>query len=147
VSPALRDRIGALLCLGAAVWAGRLALGYPLEDMGEPGSGLFPFASALGLGVLALVLLLRPGRTADPAEGPIARGKVAGYVAELATYALLLEPLGHLIVTGLTLGLIMLVLERIAWPRALAVTAGAVLLSWLLFERLLGVPLPRGPLG
>ncbi len=126
---------------------GWLALGYRLEDLGEPGSGLFPFASTLGLGALALLLLLRPTGEPGAEGGPVAWGKVAGYVLALAAYALLLEPLGHLLVTALTLGAIMLGLERIPWPRALAVTAGAVLASWLLFERLLGVPLPHGPLG
>ncbi len=89
---ARRDRAGALLCLALAGWAGWLALGYRLEDLGEPGSGLFPFASTLGLGALALLLLLRPTGEPGAEGGPVAWGKVAGYVLALAAYALLLHP-------------------------------------------------------
>ena len=145
-----RDQAGALLCLAVAGYGAWAGLGWGLRDdlTGEPGSGLFPFLAALGLGALALVLLARPGLAPDEeaeGDGPPNRRRVAGYVVALLAYALLLEPLGHLLVTALVLSFVMLGLEFVRPRTAIAITAGAVLFSWLLFERLLQVPLPRGP--
>ncbi len=147
-----RDRLGALLCLAIAVYAAVAALPWGLRDplTGEPGSGLYPLLSALGLGALAVVLALRPGRDApDGGEeghaGPFQPFKLAGYISALLAYAVLLEPLGYLIVTAGVLVFIMRVLEGIATSRVVALTAGALVGSWLLFERLLQVPLPHGP--
>jgi len=144
-----RDRIGALLCLAVAGYGAWAGLGWGLWDgfTGEPGSGLFPGLAALALGALALALFLRPSLAAEEAaeEGPHDRRRVAGYVAALLAYAVLLEPLGYLIVTALVLLVVMLRLEGVQPRLALSVTLAALLLSWLLFERLLQVPLPRGP--
>ena len=41
----------------------------------------------------------------------------------------------------------LLSLARARGYRRVSLETGAVLVSWLLFERLLGVPLPHGPLG
>lgn len=144
-----RDRIGALLCLAVAGYGAWAGLGWGLWDgfTGEPGSGLFPVAAALALGVLALLLLLRPGAATEEAaeEGPPDRRRVAGYVGALLAYAVLLEPLGYLIVTAFVLLVVMLGLEAVRPRLAVSVTLAALLLSWLLFERLLQVPLPHGP--
>lgn len=152
VTDRMRDRVGALACLAVAVYAAITALPWGLRDpmTGEPGSGLYPLLTALGLGGLAAVLALRPGRRApggeaEAAEGPLRPFKLAGYVAALLAYAFLLEPLGYLIVTAGAMFFIMRVLEGIASARVLVLTAGALVGSWLLFERLLQVPLPRGP--
>lgn len=138
----MASRAGALLMLALALAGGWLALGYGLSDFGQPGSGLFPALACAALGVLALPLLWR-GDTL--AREPVAWGKLSGYVVAAGGYALALEPLGHLLASALVLGFVMLVLERLRWPLALGVTAASVAGAWALFERLLQMPLPRGP--
>ena len=136
--------------------AGWRALGYGLWNRFEPAPGLFPFMVCLMAGVCALFALagividhrigIEP-ETEEAPEGPMLWRKILIYIAALLLWPLAFGPLGWLFSTGLGLLLLMRFAEDMSWRASVVVTAGALLASWLLFVRLLEVPLPRGVLG
>lgn len=143
-----RDAVAAaamlLFAAAAAVEAARLL---PYGVIRNPGPGFFPWWTSLGLGFLSLVLLgssLR-GRPALPTEGAGGRwGRVAGVLAVLGVYALVLEPIGYPITTFLLVLFMLRVTEPHPWPVALGVALLAAGGSYLVFGVWLKVPLPAG---
>lgn len=143
----------AVMIGGLGVLAGWQAWGYALWRGKAPGEGLYPFAVAVALVLLAawfareaLVSPEADPAGADPEDGPPAYGKVAVYLAGLAAFGLLLEPVGWVSVTAVVLLVILRVAEDIAWSPAIGVVASTVALTHLIFERLLALPLPHGVL-
>jgi hypothetical protein len=61
--------------------------------------------------------------------------------------ALALERLGYRLTMAVVLAFLLLVVERQRWAVGLAVTIAIAWGSFLLFDTLLRVPLPRGPFG
>jgi len=127
---------------------------HAMWDFFEPGPGLFPLAAALlvaGSAALALAAALRArlrgaaaaGAAAEPAqvaEWP----RLLVYAAVAILWPLAFEPLGFLLSSALALLAAFRIGERMAWPASLLFAGATVLAGWLLFERMLGVPLPRG---
>lgn len=127
----------ALLALGALA----LSLRYPLWEFVQPGPGLFP-AIAAGLSALCAIaaMLLRFPRegTAEPTEWP----RLLVYGAVVLGWCAAFAPLGFAASSFLALLILLRVGEGLRWPLALGFAAITVALGWLLFARLLGVPLP-----
>ena len=73
--------------------------------------------------------------------------RLAGYVAGIAFFALALEPLGALITIALLFLFMLKLVERRSWFSSITLTAVAVVGTWIVFGRMLSVPLPRGFLG
>jgi putative tricarboxylic transport membrane protein len=124
--------------------AGLAALAYAWElgfwSAGAPGAGMMPaIAGAL---LLAANLSDLPGATGERGISVPGR-RVAGHLAGL----FLLVPLSPLI--GMVPALAVLsfailhFVEQLAATRAAVIAVAAALGSWLLFERLLSVPLPK----
>lgn len=138
---------------GAGAWR---ATQYKLWDF-EPGAGLFPFIICLCVVVFSLLALAArlSGQVADkPAdpddathEGPVLWGKLVTYVAVILIWPWIMSPLGFLVSTGLALLVLARVAERMNWLQTALMAAGSVSACWLVFERLLGVALPRGVIG
>jgi putative tricarboxylic transport membrane protein len=137
------------------LWAALEAWGYGLWRARAPGEGLYPFIVALSLMGLASASLvqgafvrttasLRPGFDDD--AGPPQWRKIAIYLAGLAALAGLLPALGYWIVTAAVLVLILRGAEGLSWRLTFAVTAASSLVTYVVFERLLGLPLPRATL-
>lgn len=155
--PAARgDLVGAvaflLLALAGVVQSLRLSLG----GWHNPGPGLFPLVLSAVLGGLAVALVVvAVGRRGRPAEAPPPEAPSAGATPRSAWWALvsllafyaLLEPLGFLATSVLLLVVLLRAIARQRWPVTLAVSVGASLSSYLLFDRLLQLPLPRGVIG
>ncbi|HYF54648.1 MAG TPA: tripartite tricarboxylate transporter TctB family protein [Salinarimonas sp.] len=142
----------AAIVLGAlAAWACAEAVGYGLWRGRSPGEGLYPFIAAAAVATMALAFAVQAVTDpADPpredADAPPAWAKVAVYLAGLLAFGLALEPLGWLPVTAGVLLLILKVAERLPWSVSLGVVAATVAATHVVFERLLGLPLPRGVL-
>ncbi|MFC3125650.1 tripartite tricarboxylate transporter TctB family protein [Pseudoroseomonas globiformis] len=143
-SSPLPDRVLALALLGVAMLAARHAARLEVPFAADPlGPKVFPAVIAALLGAASLTLLLRPGLGWESAGRPW-RG-LACILAMLA-YAPLLSPLGFILATGL----LCLVIARafggssMQCGMAALVTAPAL---FLLLDRLLDLPLPRGPFG
>jgi tripartite tricarboxylate transporter TctB family protein len=125
---------------------------YPIWSMGQPGPGLLP-AIAAGIMAIAALLALVPRRRmaaaidADEphanAEAPVNRGKVLAYMAGLVMMPPAVVAIGMLPALGLFVLVILRFVEQASTKRAVVAAAGAVVGSWLLFEVLLRVSLPR----
>ena len=73
--------------------------------------------------------------------------RLAGVVAGLALIALLLTRVGFVASGLLTMLVLLKWVERSTWVEALLLSVGSVAAVVALFDRLLGMPLPRGPWG
>lgn len=140
----MSDRVFGVLLLIASVAYGLMASGYRVR-FGDPlGPTIFPLILAVPTGLLSLVLIFRP----DP-EPSWVRG--AGLNRQLSTlsvlvaYIFLLEPAGFLLSTAVAVLLLALLLGA---PPGRALLTGAITSSilYLLFNNLLGLPLPGGVL-
>jgi hypothetical protein len=147
------NRIAGWLGLGAivlvAIPAALPALRYGVFDEDGPGPGLFPLLSiALILAAGLMVALEGAARVAAPAEGAAAEaqgaptpGRLAVYVLVLIGWALLLQPLGHLVASSAAMTALLWI-GGVRLLAALAIAAAATLASHGLFVALLDVPLP-----
>jgi putative tricarboxylic transport membrane protein len=144
------DRIsGVTLAVVAVVvleetWRLRL----PLGTLANPGPGYVPVLLALGVLIAGVLLatLSRSSATLAEAGWNEWRHSVA-IVAVCAFAALGLERLGYRLTMGLVCAILLGVVER---KRLLTTALVAVALAagtYFLFDTLLRVPLPRGPLG
>lgn len=143
-----RDVIGGGIFLLIATYALVMSYRYELWSVGEPGSGLYPFSVSALLALVSILLvagaLRRSPRSADVGGD---RRRLLAYLAALAGFAVGFPLAGHVLTTAAAFLFLLLAVERVGWRRAVWVTIASVAGSWLLFERLLGVPLPRGLLG
>jgi len=125
-----------------------------LFQLGSPAPGLFPFAFGVLLAATAAISLvvdvvafLRPAPAA-PAERvdekPGGAVRVAGYLVVGSGWTLVLSTLGFVLSTLAGLMLMMAVVERMHWRTSLGISAAAAAGAWLLFVKLLAVPLPTG---
>lgn len=130
------------LAIGIAFMAGsvRLKIGVPTE----PQPGFFPFFDGIILIVLSALFLLQVwrGRAGDsPAFGKV--GGPAIVVLTLILYVAALETLGYIITTAILSAVVLRVMETKPMVLVLVSLILAVV-SYLLFDRLLGVTLPPG---
>lgn len=143
----------AAVLIGAAAYA--LTLPFPEMPDGHPGPALFPrlLAGLLVIfGALLAVQGLRAAATTPLADAEVRstadrRGLLdaALVVGAVAAYILLVERLGF-VLTVLLLDLLLMLRLRVQPVLAIAVAAPLAVGVYLLFARLLLVPLPRGPL-
>jgi putative tricarboxylic transport membrane protein len=142
------DRVAgaALAVLGAIVlWQSRAL---PLGSLATPGPAYMPvaLASLLVLGGLAIAVL---GGAAPPLSG-VEHGEWRHALAILvacAFAALALERLGYRLTIGAVLLFLLAVVERKRAAGALLFAAAFAAGTFILFDTLLRVPLPRGPWG
>jgi len=136
---------GLALALGVAVWF--FAGTFPELDDGYPGPGLFPRIIAVGLALSGLGLLIRafrrPGE-ASPAtnQTPLlpAAARVAAGLALVALYPLLQGLIGFIpTVSALSFGVAVLLGVGVVTAGVTAIVSSSLI--YLLFTRLLGVPL------
>jgi putative tricarboxylic transport membrane protein len=138
------DRLTGLALLALAVAYGIAAGGYQAM-IGDPlGPAVFPMALAIVLGLLSLYLIVRPDREPDWPRGRALLKQVLTLVAFVA-YAYLLEPVGFLVSTFVAVVALGWLLGARLWQAGAAGVAIAVVL-FVLFDTLLGLPLPAGVL-
>lgn len=144
----LADRAGLGLIVVAALAAMPLALRYQLFDEDGPGSGLFPMAAIALILVFAAIAAFErapvaEAHAAEDAEAPgrPTPGRLAVYVLVLLGWALLLQPLGHLVASFAAMTALLSV-GGVRLLVAIAIAAVATLASHGLFVTLLDVPLP-----
>jgi putative tricarboxylic transport membrane protein len=135
----------ALFCFGALLFAGTFVVetgaGASRFDVGSR------FAPQLFSGALmvfsALALIFKP-RDEDYRLG--ADAIVAVVVLLVIGYAVALPVLGYVISTFATLLLVLIAVRAGAWWRILAFSAGMTAALYFIFERVMLVGLPAGPL-
>ncbi len=133
-----------LLGLGAIVGAVRLQVGTP----SEPQPGFFPFLGGVGLVVLSSLLLVQDWRGHSSGGEPFVEVRrpllaTAGFIA----FVVMLDPLGYVLATAALSVVLLLVLGVRLGLRSLLPAVLLSIGSYLLFDRVLDVPLPEGILG
>lgn len=137
------DRVlgAALAALGLAAIIGAQTL--EVRFLGDPvGPKPFPTAAGVVLVVCGALIALRPGPpvTWPP---PSRLGAIAAAAGALALYALGMRPLGFILATALTVAIAARVFGARLVPAAL-LGLGFGTALFLLFDRVLEIPLPHG---
>jgi hypothetical protein len=121
-----------------------------------PGAGFFPLIIGLIIVLLSLILLLQyflskrvRSKKEASAKNTLEQkrttlGKVLPYALLMLLYGLLMKNVGFFITTLLFLLIILRYVERRGWRSTLLVGLFTTVMSYLLFEYWLGVPLPMG---
>jgi putative tricarboxylic transport membrane protein len=139
------DRLTGLVLLLLAVAYGVTASSYEAM-IGDPlGPAVFPLVVAIPFGLFSLYLILRPDPEPDWARGRPLLMQVLS-VLTLLLYAWLLEPLGFIVSTFIAVVVLGWLLGA-RLGQAGAGGAGIAVGLYLLFNNLLGLPLPAGLLG
>ena len=142
------DRVagGALVLVGAiALWQ---SLQLPLGSLRQPGPAYMPALLAVLLMLFGIAVAALGGATGrfSAVAWPEWRHALAIFGA-CAFAAVALERLGYRLTTGLVLAFLLGVVERKHPLVTIALAVGVAGGSFFLFNTLLRVPLPRGPLG
>jgi hypothetical protein len=129
----------ALLSL-LAISAAFIAAGYGLWAFGAPAAGLMPMAAA----ILLLAASLAALRWEIPRlVWPQGAWRKASYIGGLLLLVPAISLLGMLGALGLFCFALLYGVERLPLARSAAIAICAMMGSWLLFGRLLSVPLPK----
>lgn len=140
-----RPPLGPLALAALAGAALFMAWDYGLWSFGAPGAGLMPSLAATVLGVTSLLALQeRPAAEEEADSDP---RRLAFYMVALVVLLPAILAVGMLPALALFIVFCLKIAERMSWRATLAIAIGATVGSWLLFERLLQVQLPRGILG
>jgi len=142
------DRVAgaALVVVGlVAVWQ---SLQFPFGSLHRPGPAYVPILLAVLLIVFGLAVAALGGasRRLDAIGWEEWRHAVAIF-ATCAFAAVALERLGYRLTMSLAMAFLLLVLERKPVVSSIAVALAVGVGSFYLFDTVLRVPLPRGPLG
>ncbi len=141
----MSDRITGVVLFALAVGYGIMARGYTSDFASEPlGPASFPTLLAVLLGATSIYLIVRPGPEADWPRGAALLHQIIA-VAVLTGYAFALEPLGFLLSTAVVVAVIAVQLGT-TWLRAGILGVGGSVALFVLFDWVLGLPLPTGTL-
>jgi putative tricarboxylic transport membrane protein len=125
-----------------------------------PGPGFFPLTVGLIICLLSVILILqgilrhvrskrgqdktKRAAAVEPEHERPALLKVCSYIVLMVVYGLLMNSVGFLIITFLYLFIVLKYTENQGWRRTLLIGSIATVVSYLVFEYYLGVPLPLG---
>lgn len=147
MSTKLGDRVaaGLLLAFAVGVFAYTFTFPVPVQDL-DPGVTAFPRMVTVLIGVLALVLLVRP-REGEPLPRGRAAIRVIVTILFLCLYAVVMDSIGFVITTVVFL-LAELLLIGVRRPVLLVlVPLGVAVGLFYLFRVFLEVPLPVSGIG
>ncbi|MEO1018958.1 MAG: tripartite tricarboxylate transporter TctB family protein [Pseudomonadota bacterium] len=138
----MSDRVAGVFFLLIAIVYGGLAGNYK-SDFADPiGTEGFPFFVSLPMGLLSLALIIKPSVAADWPGGK-ALLKQAAVILILIAYAAALEPVGFPLATFVAVIFLARFLEA-TWRQCVLVGAILAVLLYVVFDPLLGLPLPLG---
>ncbi|QBM27862.1 tripartite tricarboxylate transporter TctB family protein [Hydrogenophaga pseudoflava] len=141
----MSDRVLGAVCVLASAAMAWAAQDYAAAISYEPvGPRAFPLLLACGLGLSGLWLVLRPSAGAEAFRG-VPWGPTALCAAAVLAYALLFQWLGFPLATALMAVPVGMSFGG-SWKQSLTGGAALGLVLYLLFDKLLGVVLPAGPL-
>jgi len=127
----------------------RLGLGNLLQ----PGPGFIFFWAGILLGIMSLVILIKTfikvgqAEAEKPTLGGVSYTKIILVSLGVFLYALLLEPLGFVIVTTLLFVFILGVVEKKKWLFTIASSILVTVAAYLIFQTWLETQLPKGVFG
>jgi len=142
------DVIGSLVLLFVSAWAIIGGIKLHLGKASEPQPGFFPFWGGVVIAGLSGILLVQALSGRSKGSEPFgALWRPLIMIIGLIVYVAFLDSLGYIIST-LVLAIILLRVLGTKKPWVLALAALIIaFVSYVLFDRLLNVTLPRGVLG
>ena len=138
-----------LLCFSLFFWLQVIKL--PFGVLSAPESGLWPLVLAVLLSVGSVAYFFRSlkGRGAGQAffSRPGSWRQIALALAVLFLFAFLLQRMGYLLSTFALIAILLRTLRPQRWWVVLGTACVSAVVSYLLFDTLLGIDLPKGILG
>lgn len=136
--------------VGAIVMYDSVRLGYGWQEVHGPQPGYFPFYLGLFICIASAVNIVRALLLRREQDTPfVYTGQLKLVLAVLvptAVYAGAVTWIGIFVASFLFIGFFMRWLGEYPWWKVVVVSAGAVILFFLIFEKWFLVPLPKGPL-
>ncbi len=135
-----------ILAFGIVALAGSVQLGF--GSLSRPGAGLFPLFAGLMIVIAAPIAIVNSiiGRGSE-SEFILKKDgfrTLAGLIAVFAGWILAMPPLGYVVVTFAAVLALARLLGLEGWLKPLALSAATSLATYILFDRLLYLDLPRG---
>ncbi len=123
---------------------------YPLGAIDNPGPGFLPFLLGLALGGMSIALFIKGWKQRDRKpkvrSWPEGQGliKVSSIFLMLLLFTAFFEIAGYIVNVFLFFLVLLRSIGRQKWRWSLSISIGAASISYVLFERWLMLPLPRG---
>ena len=138
-----------ILAFGIVALAGSVQLGF--GSLSQPGAGLFPFFAGLMI-VIAAPIAIANSIVRRESESELILKKnglrtLGVMIAVFAAWILAMPTLGYVVVTFAAVLVLARLLGLEGWLKPLALSAATSLATYILFDRLLYLDLPRGLLG
>ena len=138
------------LLLGALVIYDSVRLGIGWQEVHGPQPGYFPFYVGAIIAVSAIINLVRALLVPEAKNATfVQRGQLKMVLAVLvptAIYAVLVTWIGIYVSSILFIAFFMRWLGKYPWWKVVAVSFGAAVVFYLIFEIWFKVPLPKGPI-
>ncbi len=123
---------------------------YSMGTIDNPGPGFLPFLLGIAIGLMSIVLLIRvwkKTKTEDKGSSwPERKGFIRIFLifVVIILFTALLETTGYIINIFVLFLILLRPVGKQKWLWTLLISIGATLVSYLLFDRWLMLPLPRG---
>jgi putative tricarboxylic transport membrane protein len=146
----IAEKITSLLLILLAVFIEFESIKFPLGTIDNPGPGFFPLLLGFAMAVMAIALSVKAWRNANaevhPPFWPVKEGfhKVSLTFIVILLFTALLEFTGYMINIFFLFLILLRPIGQQKWRRSISISVGAVLVSYLLFDKWLTIPLPRG---
>ncbi len=138
-----------ILAFGIVALTGSVQLGF--GSLSLPGAGLFPFFAGLMIVIAAPIVIVNSIISGASASEFILKKDairtLAGAITVFAGWILAMPTLGYVVVTFAAALALAKLLGLEGWLKPLALSAATSLATYILFDRLLYLDLPRGLLG
>jgi hypothetical protein len=142
------ERISSLVLVLLSVFILAESRRYSLGTIDYPGPGFLPGLLGIAIGLMSLILFIssRGRRPPRKTSWPDRQGfiRVGAIFIGILLFTLLLEVSGYLLNTFLLFVMLLRPVGKQSWPLTMLISVAAVLVSFLLFDVWLNVPLPRG---
>ena len=144
------DRISGIFWLCFAVLTIIQSYHLGLGTLHKPGPGFLFFWVNIILGIMSLIVLVRAwvGKREEGPQPAIFGGqnvsKIAFVLISLFLYAILMEPVGFILITLLFFLFILKIIEKKRWFYTVFVSVVVTVISYLIFETWLQSQLPKG---
>ncbi len=138
----MADRIAGTFFLVLAIAYGLLASNYQTDFADPIGTEGFPLFVSIPMGLLSLALIIRPSVDVEWPGGKALLRQIA-LVIVLVVYAIALEPVGFPLATFVAVIFLARFLDA-TWLQCVMVGAILAVLLYVVFDPILGLPLPLG---
>ena len=144
------EKVTCLLFMAFAVFVGFESRKYPLGTLDNPGPGFLPLLLAVAIAAMAIALTVKVWRSSTtairrpfwPERGGLS--KVSLTFITILLFTALLDTAGYMIDILFLFLILLRPIGRQKWVWSIAISAGATVVAYLLFDKWLMIPLPRG---